>query len=135
MDGFASVTDAVETTGSLGIGLPTFQPGHIELSITRIYPCPHRTAGKVDWNAGYPTLHLAILFLLEHHIEFTLTIGHMKELILQGTPLVAGDPDLPTAGIVHSALLGHPDQWLGCFLWEMLKAWSIHKCPAILPPI
>ena len=58
MDGFTSVTDAVKTTASLGIGLPTLQSGHIELTITRIYPCPHRTAGKVDWNAGYPTLHV-----------------------------------------------------------------------------
>ena len=59
----------------------------------------------------------------------------MEKLILEGTPLVAGDPDLPTTGIVHSAFLGHPNQWLGCFLWKMLKTWSIHKSSTILPPI
>ena len=58
-----------------------------------------------------------------------------EELILERAPLIACHPDLSTSGIVHSAFLGHPDQWLGCFLWEMLKAWSIHKSPAILPPI
>ena len=47
MDWFTSVSDAVKTTTSLGIGLPTLQSGHIELPITRIYPCPVRWDDEV----------------------------------------------------------------------------------------
>ena len=80
------------------------------MSVLRIEAGTHGAARKVDVETRHPALHLRLAveghFLRQDAVERAGTIAEMQQSVLPRTELIAGHPDLATAGVVD--ILGEP---------------------------
>src|SRR5437773_2054445 len=97
----AGEAHAVETTVARAVGLPAAQAAEVDLSVLWIAAPAHEAGLEFQREADHASLGDAIHLLGHHMEEGPASITHEEDLLFERTPLVAGDPDLAAAGVVH----------------------------------